>query len=308
MEGQPLVSICCITYNHVDYIRDCLDGFLMQQCDFKFEILIHDDCSTDGATEIIQEYQKKHPDIVKPIFQKENQWSKGVRGISSKYNFPRAKGKYIAMCEGDDYWTDPLKLQKQVDFLENNADYSFVCGGFVSRDILNKKDEIIIKQKVKCSIDNDKGFEITFSRMKKDWITKTLTLVFRRDCLNLNVLSNYKYQRDVHLVYHLLKVGNGYYFKEVFGLYNIHSGGVFSLKSHTNKLISHYYLYKELYSINKDEYSRAKYLGIISQIFISKDPELFNEYNLKRSLLLKEALPLLRNWKELKFLIKFLIS
>jgi len=90
----------------------------MQKCDFAFEVLIHDDASTDDTQEIIKEYQAKYPEIIKAVLQKENQYSKGIRGISPRFNFPRAQGKYIAMCEGDDYWTDPLKLQKQVDILE----------------------------------------------------------------------------------------------------------------------------------------------------------------------------------------------
>src|SRR5690606_18195829 len=105
----------------------CLNGFLMQKCDFDFEVLIHDDASTDGTTEIIKEYQEKYPHIIKPIFQTENQWFKGVRFLGVHYNFSRAKGKYIAMCEGDDYWTDSLKLQRQVEFLEENQEYSLVA-------------------------------------------------------------------------------------------------------------------------------------------------------------------------------------
>lgn len=121
--SEPLVSISCITYNHSKFIRKCLDGFLMQKTNFSFEILIHDDASTDGTQDIISEYQKSYPKIIKPIFQKENQYSKGV-SISATFNWPRVKGKYIAMCEGDDYWTDPVKLQKQVDFLETNQKFS----------------------------------------------------------------------------------------------------------------------------------------------------------------------------------------
>jgi len=121
----PLVSISCITYNHENYIRDTIEGFLMQKTNFNFEVLIHDDASTDYTAEIIREYEKKYPDIIKPIYQKENQYSKGVK-ISPKIQYPRAKGKYIAGCEGDDYWTDSYKLQKQVDFLEANPEYGMV--------------------------------------------------------------------------------------------------------------------------------------------------------------------------------------
>lgn len=119
----PLVSISCITYNHEPYIAQTLDGFLMQKTSFPFEILIHDDASTDRTADIIREYEQKFPKIIKPIYQKENQYSQGKREISETWNFPRAKGKYIALCEGDDYWIDENKLQMQVDFLENNLEY-----------------------------------------------------------------------------------------------------------------------------------------------------------------------------------------
>ena len=118
---NPLVSICCLTYNHAPYIRDAIEGFLMQKTNFPVEILIHDDASTDGTADIIREYEAQYPDIIKPIYQTENQYSKGIK-ISQVYQFPRAKGKYIALCEGDDYWIDPYKLQKQVDFLEANPE------------------------------------------------------------------------------------------------------------------------------------------------------------------------------------------
>lgn len=125
--SSPMVSICSITYNHAPFIRQCLDGFLMQQCNFPIEIIINDDCSTDGTTEIIREYAEKYPDKIFPIFHEENLYSQGVRGMFQKFVFPKARGKYIALCEGDDYWTDPLKLQKQVDFLESHPDYSMCC-------------------------------------------------------------------------------------------------------------------------------------------------------------------------------------
>lgn len=119
----PLVSICCLTYNHESYIKQALDSFLMQQTNFAFEIVIHDDASTDNTAKIIEEYTQKYPKIFKPLLQTENQRSKFGGGMNPRFNFPRARGKYIAVCEGDDYWTDLLKLQKQVDFLESNTEY-----------------------------------------------------------------------------------------------------------------------------------------------------------------------------------------
>src|ERR1035437_6638324 len=126
---KPVVSISCITYNHVNYIRKCLEGFIMQKTTFAFEVLIHDDASNDGTTEIIREFEDSYPDIIYPIYEFENQWCKGKRG-SVIFNFPRANGKYIALCEGDDYWTDPFKLQKQVDFLDENEDFGMIHSNY----------------------------------------------------------------------------------------------------------------------------------------------------------------------------------
>lgn len=120
---KPLVSICCITYNQEKYIAHTLESFLMQQTDFAFEILIHDDASTDATPAIIQQYQEMYPGLIKPILQKENQYSQGVE-IDYVFNFTRAEGKYVAYCEGDDYWTDPEKLQKQVAFMETHPEVS----------------------------------------------------------------------------------------------------------------------------------------------------------------------------------------
>lgn len=126
MENEIAVSIICNAYNHEKYIRDALDGFVSQQTSFPFEVLVHDDASTDSTADIIREYEKKYPDLIKPIYQTENQYSKHDGGIK-KLQGDRAKGKYIALCEGDDYWTDPLKLQKQYDFMEQHPDYT-LCG------------------------------------------------------------------------------------------------------------------------------------------------------------------------------------
>lgn len=118
----PLVSICCITYNHEKYIADAIESFLMQKTDFPFEIIIHDDASTDNTANIIRKYENKYPETIRAIYQKENQYSKKV-GIS-QFIAPMVKGKYVATCEGDDYWIDPLKLKKQVEFMENNPEYT----------------------------------------------------------------------------------------------------------------------------------------------------------------------------------------
>lgn len=116
---KPTVSIVCLTYNQADFIRKTLDSFLMQKTNFSFEVLIHDDASTDGTISIIEEYVEKYPDIVKPVYEKTNRYSQNDYSFIND-TYQRASGDYVAFCEGDDYWTDPDKLQLQVDYMKNN--------------------------------------------------------------------------------------------------------------------------------------------------------------------------------------------
>lgn len=123
---KVLVAIKCLTYNQEKYIRKCLDGFVMQKTNFPFVAIVHDDASTDGTSQIIEEYAKKYPGIIKPIIENENQWSKhdGFLGRVVREAIDVYSPKYVALCEGDDYWIDPLKLQKQVDAMEADEDIS----------------------------------------------------------------------------------------------------------------------------------------------------------------------------------------
>jgi len=120
-DAPPLVSIKCITYNQEAYISDAIEGFLKQETTFPVEIIIHDDASTDKTAEIIREYASRFPSLIRPYYQSENQYSKGI-GLIRTVLSDMCTGKYIALCEGDDYWTDSLKLQKQVEFMESNTD------------------------------------------------------------------------------------------------------------------------------------------------------------------------------------------
>jgi glycosyltransferase involved in cell wall biosynthesis len=133
------VSVLCATYNQEKYIGQCLEGFIIQKTNFPFEIIINDDASTDNTPKIIKEYADKYPNIIKPIYQKENQYSKGI-SIFDSCLFPNAKGKYLAFCEGDDFWTDENKLQIQYDIMEKNPNFHF-CVHKVQ--VINEKGENI---------------------------------------------------------------------------------------------------------------------------------------------------------------------
>jgi len=121
-----MVSICCITYNHEKYIAQALDSFLMQKTGFTYEILVHDDASTDSTADIIRDYAARYPALIKPVLQTENQHSRGIK-VSTVFNVRRARGKYIAVCEGDDFWTDSGKLQKQVEYMEAHPECTLCC-------------------------------------------------------------------------------------------------------------------------------------------------------------------------------------
>ena len=237
----PLVSISCMTFNHVDYLRACFEGFLMQQTNFIFEILVHDDASTDGTKAIIEEYTTKHPSIFFPLYQPENIYSKGERGLMVRFNFSRARGKYIATCDGDDYWTDPLKLQKQVDFLEQNDAYSF-CFHDVLEIKQNSDTQVrrIGNRKIDTTVDlKSVLIENNFP---------TASLVVRTSAYpTTDAIISKTSKGDYTLVVHFAEKGLGKYIPDVMAAYRMHNGGVWSLKDDAYKLAENIKFYNLLY-------------------------------------------------------------
>lgn len=128
------VSVCCVTYNHKAYLRECLDSLLMQETSFAYEILVHDDASTDGTTEIVRTYAALYPDRIRPVIQTQNQYTTTTRAIITTILLPLARGEYIALCEGDDFWTDPSKLQKQADILDRDPEVTLCLHPAMTRD------------------------------------------------------------------------------------------------------------------------------------------------------------------------------
>lgn len=222
----PVVSVVCDVYNHGPYLKECLEGFVTQQTAFPFEVLIHDDASTDNSTAIIKKYEELYPDIIKPIYQEENKYSQKI-SIWKNYQFPRARGKYIALCEGDDYWTDPYKLQKQVDFLEANPDYVFSNSDVdVYYDSTGKT---TTNENVRIKAKNKTGVVTGMDIITNDYYVRTLTTLFRKDILleYINSEAADKYYNkllmgDRPLWIFLAHKGKFHYLSESTATYRIH--------------------------------------------------------------------------------------
>jgi glycosyltransferase involved in cell wall biosynthesis len=219
---EPLVSVACATYNHKRYIRKAIDSFLTQKCCFQYEIIIHDDASTDGTSEIVREYAELHPDIIKPLYQTQNQYSRGRKCIT-EFVLPKCQGKYIAFCEGDDYWTDPLKLQRQVEIFQKYPD-CIICGGR-ARTWSEANESFTL---MTPSLDKDiKCMSGTQFFYLDDWV-KTCTRMVPRDYFLQIPL---RFAMDYCNVHYLLATHPSRTFRcieEEVAVYREHSKGVFS--------------------------------------------------------------------------------
>lgn len=258
-KSNILVSIVCITYNHEPYLRQALEGFLMQETDFPVEIILAEDCSTDGTRAICEEYAEKYPGKIKYIYRDHN-----VGYNENEYEaMCTATGKYIAYCEGDDYWTDSLKLKKQVDFLESHPDYSVCWHRCMHRNVKTGVDmddncgQILPKGAEGMDIDMDTYFS--------GWYTQPLTMVFRKEALDLSLYHSYKYFRDMHQMYHLLKNGKGYLFAFEGGVRNVHEGGIASMISHKKYCDVAIPMLKEFYDNTKNKWTKKLYMTSLEE-------------------------------------------
>lgn len=270
--NSPLVSICCVTYNHVEFIKRCIDGFLMQKTNFQYEILIHDDCSTDGTREIIEDYAAKYPLTIFPIFEEENQYSKGV--WVDGYNYCRAKGKYIAYCEGDDFWIDSMKLQKQVDFMKAHPNCTVCFTDYNNYNINTQKfEKTPVTEYCKKHNVFQNGFVVLpLKDFFATWLTMPLTMVFRKDSYDVTWWRHFRYYRDQHEIYLLMKQGECYILNAVTAQRNMHDGGVASLLSAQQKCVIGLSIAEELYLWDKQQETRFFYEKILQwAIYESKN-------------------------------------
>jgi glycosyltransferase involved in cell wall biosynthesis len=248
---NPIIRIFVPTYNHTKFIRYCLNGILMQKTNFPFEIYIYDDHSTDGTSDIIQEYVGKYSNMIHDL-QPENYYSKDNKLWLKKQvlNMKEHNCKYVAIIEGDDYWTDPYKLQIQVDFLENYNDFSMCSGGYLINDNFDGKQiaELI-------STKNYIGFEYDFlTAHSTNYLIKNFTRIYRTKTLpGYEIAKKYELFRDTHIAYYVLQNSKGYYFQRIFGNYNKHAGGTFGGLDDCKQMEIILKIFEEIYFETKNE-------------------------------------------------------
>lgn len=309
----PLISVSVMAYQHRDYIAQCLDGILSQQTEYPYEIIIGEDESTDGTREICMEYARHHPDKIRLFLRDRNtshvydEQGNFITRLNARFIRKAARGRYIAVCEGDDYWTDPKKLQKQVSFLEENKDYSLAVGGYIHYSEKNNKRREIVR--IVKQPDREFGYTFTNEEAGRTWITKALTIVCRIEAIKPVEVKGYRFTKDVHIVYHVLKHGKGFYFTEVFGVYRTHSGGVFSSLSDQNKAVTKYRVNKEIYLLNGDEAARKMYWrGIKSMLRQPVYSINVNDIQITKISFFKEALKIVKTPREMLSVCKAVLK
>lgn len=214
------VAISCTAYNHEPYIRQCLEGFVMQKTYFKFVAIVHDDASLDKTARIIREYEARYPELIKPIYETENQYSKhdGSLGRIMNEAIIATEADYVALCEGDDYWTDPYKLQKQVDFLDGHLEY-VICAHNAYQQFANNTWRIFVNPAFR-------EHNICLSEMLTKWHTPTASLIYRRKALEKVPSTDSFPNGDYYLMLRLLSQGKFYYDPSVMSVYRMHDDSV----------------------------------------------------------------------------------
>lgn len=311
------VATQCMTYNHANYIEDTLRGFAIQNTVFPVVYIVVDDASTDGEPDVIRDWANNNlirEDGIELYSNlsygqriqgtlKGNPQSTFVILLLSENYYQAGKdlkknefisewlndAKYHAICEGDDYWIDSLKLQKQVDLLEKHKNITVVSGGYISVKDGKKLFETCHKH------GDDLFFEFDAMQWSEKWLIKTLTVMYRSEALAeyKEKVIHYKYNRDIHLFYHLLKNGRGIYLSEILGVYTIHGGGICSTVPLNKNALYNYQCNKELYLNNKDSVTRGRYLKSINKRLVNRMP---NQQSFK---LFVEGLEISKNAKEL---------
>lgn len=277
---NPLVSVIITSYNHEKYIRQAIESCLMQQTSFPYEIIIHDDASTDNSAKIIRGFADKYPDLIIPILQEENQYSKGVR-ITATILVPRARGTYLAICEGDDYWIDPLKLEKQIAIMENDPSIS-LCFTATKWVYVNGSKKAKIARYAK----KDRYFTANDVIMRSGAFTDLVSTVVRKEVYE-SIPDWYYLSPNGDQALYLLSIlsGRSYYQDEVTAVY--HRGVENSWSTRNSQIEDPKYFENKISLLEAfNEYTdcefqetihRRNFLEIMAMSFIYTDMKEFRE-------------------------------
>lgn len=272
--NSPLVTIFCPSYNHENYIEQALNSFLQQVTNFEIEILVVDDKSMDLTVSIIEKYVDLYPKKIQAIYQQENQYSKG-KGLFREFCLPHAKGKYIAICDGDDYWIDPLKLQKQIDFLEQNPEF---VGCSHNTKVLYEdptcKETLIVQNPIKdiFTIEDFSKGEIYFH---------TSSMVYRNDKSTKHAYEFIKKHRgDWFISLAFTQYGPIKYLDEVMSVYRVHSEGMWSLLSKDEQIAKNLKAiidFNRIFSYKYEENFLNLFIRISKQFLENKDLDFLSD-------------------------------
>ncbi|NIF05486.1 glycosyltransferase [Chryseobacterium sp. Tr-659] len=253
------ISVIMLTYNHAPYLRQAIEGVLSQKTDFPIELIICNDNSPDDSDTVIAEYAARFPDTIRYFKHQKN-----IGFVENqRFAFTQAKGKYLAYCEGDDYWTDPEKLQFQHDFLEANPEYVMVT----ARNLLLHQEENKLTDDGKDLMYKDQSFiDFTQDSFFVQRPTQTFTYLIRKKFMDMKWIDVYPNYRDLYYFYHLLEFGKGRSFNKVIGVYRLHSGGVFSSLEFEKQYRTSIDIFKNIKRVNHDKRADQQILTTLDQL------------------------------------------
>ncbi len=245
MNNFPLVTVFMISYNQQDYIIEALESVLNQNTNFSYNIILSDDCSTDNTKKVIDSFLEKHPkkNLVTFVSQEKNLgWMPNF--IFTLKKCQESGAKYIAMCEGDDFWTNLDKLQKQIDLLEQNQDVTLICHQY--KELYNDGSTVDCPYFRKDFFQGKNSFKFSQKDFEEFMRIQTMTIVFRSSALDLSLREKYDYYCDTHIKHHILDNGSGMYTRDFDAVYRIHGNNVFMSLDERKKIKFTYDVYKDL--------------------------------------------------------------
>lgn len=300
MENRPMVSIWCLTYNHEKYIRDALEGFLNQKVDFTYEIVIHDDASTDETPMILKEYEKKYPKRIKVIYEKENTYrTKNFSKLMREIKRRELKGKYIAMCEGDDFWIDINKLQIQVDYLETHPECVYTAHDAIRLECDSQRIEVM------RPYTEDKDISAEELIIQYNGNLPTNSVVVRREVLDLDGFFLEAGVGDYPMQLYALTKGKVHYFTRIMAVYRYLHEGSWSKETmqkldnrviHLFRMTNFLQKYNEYTKKRYEKFVIAKIQIYIAQIVYGYQELKINEFVKKCALLDEKSNYIYRNY------------